>query len=103
MNKKDTHGVNAERTAHHSGELKDNILKRLGRIEGQIRGISRMVNENTYCNDVLQQISSVESALDGVKTVLLEAHLRSCIIEQIRDGKDDVMDELIVTLRKFMR
>ena len=91
------------RMAHHSEEKKQNMVSRLKRIEGQIRGIARMIDNNVYCDDVLQQISSVESALNGVKTVLLEAHMNSCIIEQIREGKDEVMDELLVTLRKFLK
>jgi len=92
-----------ERKAHHSPELKQNMIMRLSRIEGQIRGISRMIDEDVYCDNVLQQISSVESALSGVKTVLLDAHMRSCVIGQIREGKDEVMDELMVTLRKFLK
>lgn len=95
--------LKTKRKAHHSDEKKENIVSRLHRIEGQIRGIARMIDENVYCDDVLHQISSVESALHGVKTVLLEAHMNSCVIEQIREGKDEVMDELLVTLRKFLK
>jgi len=89
--------------AHHSQELKDNMVKRLRRIEGQIRGIAKMIEDDVYCDNVLHQISSVESAIDGVKTVLLEAHLKSCVIDQIKDGKDEVIDELLVTMRKFLK
>ncbi len=90
--------------AHHSEKLKQNMINRLKRVEGQVRGISKMIDENRYCDKILHQISSVESALDGVKTVLLEAHMRSCVIEQIKEGKEDqVLDELLVTLRKFLK
>jgi DNA-binding FrmR family transcriptional regulator len=99
---KEKYHVN-KRKAHHSPEKKENMVKRLNRIEGQIRGISRMIDEDVYCDDVLHQISSVESALHGVKTVLLEAHMNSCVIEQIKEGKDEVMDELMTTLRKFLK
>lgn len=93
-----------ERKAHHSEELKQNMISRLNRIEGQIRGISKMINDDVYCDDVLHQISSVESALNGVKTVLLEAHMKSCVIDQILEGKkDEVLDELMITLRKFLK
>ena len=93
-----------ERKAHHSAELKQNMISRLNRIEGQIRGISKMINDSVYCDDVLHQISSVESALNGVKTVLLEAHMKSCVIDQILEGKkDEVLDELMITLRKFLK
>ncbi len=95
--------LKGERKAHHSEEKKQNMVSRLNRIEGQIRGIARMIDNDVYCDDVLQQISSVESAINGVKTVLLEAHMNSCVIEQIREGKDEVMDELLVTLRKFLK
>ena len=93
-----------DRKAHHSAELKRNMISRLNRIEGQVRGISKMINDDVYCDDVLHQISSVESALNGVKTVLLEAHMKSCVIDQIEEGKkDEVLDELMVTLRKFLK
>ena len=93
-----------DRMAHHNEELKQNMTNRLNRIEGQVRGIGKMIDENRYCDKILHQISSVESALNGVKTVLLEAHMRSCIVEQIREGKgDDVLEELLVTLRKFLK
>jgi CsoR family transcriptional regulator, copper-sensing transcriptional repressor len=106
MKKGKSHGDNhhtGERKAHHSDEKKENMVSRLHRIEGQIRGIARMIDEDVYCDDILHQISSVESALHGVKTVLLEAHMNSCVIEQIREGKDEVMEELLVTLRKFLK
>ena len=106
MNKKlkDEHQHCDDRMAHHNEELKRNMVQRLNRIEGQIRGISKMIDENRYCDKILHQISSVESALDGVKTVLLEAHIKSCVIEQIKEGKgDDVLEELLVTLRKFLK
>jgi len=91
------------RKAHHASELKINMTKRLNRIEGQIRGIGKMIDEDVYCDDILHQISSVESAIDGVKTVLLEAHMRSCVVEQIKDGRDEVVNELMVTMRKFLK
>ena len=92
-----------ERTACHEDDLKKNMIARLNRIEGQIRGISRMIGEDVYCDDILHQVSSVESAIHGVKKVLLEAHLRSCIVNQIREGNDEVIDELLVTLGKIIK
>ena len=97
------HHHTGERKAHHDEELKQNMISRLNRIEGQIRGIGKMIDEDRYCDKILHQISSVESALNGVKTVLLEAHMKSCVIEQIKEGKDEVVDELLVTLRKFLK
>ncbi len=91
------------RKAHHPYKFKEKIIKRINRIEGQVRGIARMVGEDVYCDDILHQISSIESALNGVKTALLDAHMKSCVVEQVREGKDDVIDELSVTLRKFLK
>ncbi len=98
MAKSDSH-----RKAHHANEFKENLVKRLNRIEGQIRGISKMVSDDVYCDDILHQIASVESALDGVKTVLLEGHMRSCVVDQLKEGKEEVMNELMITLRKFLK
>ena len=89
--------------SHHSQELKDKMIKRLKRIEGQIRGISRMIDNNAYCDDILHQFSAVEAAIKGVKTILLEAHIKSCVLEQIKDGRDEVIDELIITIRKMLK
>ncbi len=91
------------RKAHHSYEDKADMVKRLNRIEGQIRGIGRMIEEDVYCDDILHQFMSVESAIGGVKTQLLEAHMKSCVVEQIRSGRTEVIDELSRTIRKMIR
>ncbi len=89
--------------AHHSPEAKKKMISRLSRIEGQIRGIARMIDNDIYCDDILHQFMAVDSALSGVKTQLLEAHMKSCVIDQIRDGRDEVVDELLVTIRKMAK
>ncbi len=76
---------------------------RLKKIEGQIRGIAGMIERDEYCDDVLNQISSVEAALNGVRKMLLEAHIKSCVVEQIQDGKITVVDELMKTIGKMVR
>lgn len=91
------------RVAHHSAETKAGLIRRLRRIEGQIRGIARLVEEDTYCDDVLNQIMSVESALNGVRRQLLEAHLRGCVVEQITSGRHSVIDELMITIGRMTR
>ncbi len=96
-------GAGHSRRAHHPDELKRSLISRLNRIEGQVRGIGRMVESDVYCDDVLHQIRSVDAALTGVKKALLEAHMKSCVVEQIRDGKDDVVDEIITTIGKLIR
>ena len=92
-----------DKTANHPDKIKKDLTARLNKIEGQIRGITRMVQENVYCDDVLHQIFSVESALSGVKKNLLEAHVKSCVLDQIKKGDENVIDELMTTIRKMMK
>lgn len=92
-----------DRKAHHNEKLKKNLKNRLNRIEGQVRGINKMVEEDVYCDDILTQISSIRSALSGTATLLLEAHMKSCIIEQLSEGKTEVIDELLITVKKMMK
>ena len=99
----DKHESYSVRHAHHARELKGNMIQRLKKIEGQIRGIASMIEKDVYCDDVLNQIAAAESAINGVKQILLEAHMKSCIIEQIEDGKYDVVDELLKTIRRLMK
>jgi len=91
------------RKAHHPYETKKAMVSRLNRIEGQIRGITKMIEDDVYCDDILHQFMSVESALKGVKNTLLEAHMKSCIVNQIQDGKIEVIDELLRTIGKMTR
>lgn len=92
-----------ERKSHHSDKTKSNLISRLNRIEGQIRGIKGLIEKDTYCDDVLNQISSVQSALNGVGKLLLEHHMKSCVIERIQDGENEVIDELLTTINKLMK
>ncbi|BDU50502.1 metal-sensitive transcriptional regulator [Haliovirga abyssi] len=91
------------KVAHHSEEDKKNLSNRLNRIEGQIRGINKMVQNDVYCDNILNQITSVQSALNGVSKILLEAHIKSCVVEQIQNGELEVIDELMNTIRKMMK
>lgn len=93
----------AERKSHHSAKTKANLIARLNRIEGQIRGIKGMIEKDTYCDDVLNQIAATQAALNGVSRLLLEGHMRSCVAERIGAGDREVIDELLVTLQKLMR
>lgn len=92
-----------ERKSHHSQQLKANLNARLNRIEGQVRGVKRMVDEDVYCDDVLNVIASIQSALSGVGSLLLEYHMRSCVVEQLRDGDPEIMSELMKTIRRLMK
>ncbi len=92
-----------QKNAHHSEEFKRRIRGRLNRIEGQVKAIQRMIDEDVYCDEVLNQVSSVKSALNGVGRSLLEAHMKSCVAEQIREGRDEVIDELLYTMNKLLK
>ena len=92
-----------QKRAHHHPETKKNLISRLRKIEGQIKGIARMVAEDIYCDNILNQIASVEAALKGVRKLLLEAHIRSCVVEQIEKGQYQVIDELMTTIGKMTR
>lgn len=83
-------------------EYKD-LINRLSRIEGQIRGIKRMVEEDAYCPDILIQVSAANAALNSFNKVLLSNHIRTCVADDIRAGKDETINELVNTLQKLMK
>jgi DNA-binding FrmR family transcriptional regulator len=91
------------RKSHHSEKTKKNLISRLNRIEGQIRGVKGMIEKNTYCDDVLNQIAAIQSALNSVGKLLLQEHMKSCIVERIQAGEHEVIDELLVTVNKLMK
>ncbi len=93
----------SHKKAHHSEELKKKLKNRLNRIEGQVRGVNKMIEEDVYCDDVLHQIASIKSALNGVSRLLLEAHMKSCVTEDILNGKTEVIDELLDTIGKIIK
>ena len=83
-------------------EMKD-LMNRLSRIEGQIRGIRRMLEEDAYCIDVLNQVSAASSALGSFSKVLLTNHIRTCVVNDVKDGNEEKLEELVKTLGKFMK
>lgn len=90
------------RTTERPDELKRSLAARLARVEGQVRGISRMIEKDAYCDDVLAQISAARAALDRSALVVLEHHMKHCLIDHVRAGDDSIVDELLDTLSKFM-
>lgn len=98
---------NRQCCCHKTKERTDNeykeLIHRLNRIEGQVRGIKRMVEEDAYCTDILVQVSAVNAALNSFNKVLLANHIRTCVADDIRAGKDETVDELVKTLQKLMR
>lgn len=82
---------------------KKRLLHRLKRMEGQLRGMERMLEEDAYCNDVLVQSAAVGAALNAFNRELLGNHVRSCVVRDLREGKEEVVDELLSTLAKLMK
>lgn len=91
------------KTTDRSEEERKKLIHRLNRIEGQIRGIRGMVENNAYCADILVQSAAVNAAVNAFNKELLASHIRGCVARDIRDGKDEVIDELVVTLQKLMK
>ncbi len=83
---------------------KEALIKRLNRIEGQVRGVAKMIVEDRYCVDIINQVSAMQSALDAVAMQLLENHTHGCMQGAIKSGKgDEAIDELMLVVRKFVR
>lgn len=88
---------------HREPEEYRALIHRLNRIEGQIRGIRKMVENDVYCTDILTQVSAVQAALNAFNKELLANHIRTCVAENIRGGDDTAIDELVATLQKLMK
>ena len=93
----------SDRMKHREAKEYKDLLTRLNRIEGQVRGVKKMVEEDRYCIDILTQVSAINSALNSFNKVLLANHIKSCVVEDIRSGNDAVVDELCVALQKLMK
>ncbi|MBR2826838.1 MAG: metal-sensing transcriptional repressor [Erysipelotrichaceae bacterium] len=94
---------NCCRHKQRSEEEIKSLTTRLNKIEGQIRGINKMITEDRYCVDILMQVSSVQSALNAFNKELLSSHIKSCVVDDIRNGKDEAVDELCELLKKTMK
>ncbi len=93
----------SNRKKQRSPEEYKDLVHRLNRIEGQVRGVKKMMDEEAYCVDILTQVSAVQAALNSFSKVLLANHIRTCVADDIREGKDEVIDELVITLQKLMK
>ena len=91
------------KTKKRDDEEYKRLINRLSRIEGQIRGIKGMVEKDAYCPDILIQVSAVNSALNSFNKELLASHIKTCVANDIRNGKDETIDELVLTLHKLMK
>ena len=91
------------KTKKRDEEEYKSLINRLSRIEGQIRGIKGMVERDAYCPDILIQVSAVSAALNAFNKELLASHIRTCVADDIRNGNDDIINELVGTLQKLMK
>lgn len=92
-----------KKTRHRTPEEYKRLCNRLSRIEGQIRGIRRMLDESAYCPDILTQAAAANAALNAFSRELLSQHIRSCVVNDLQAGKDETVDELLDTMQKLMR
>ena len=91
------------KTKQRSEEEVRKLMNRLSRIEGQIRGIKGMLEKDAYCTDILVQSAAVSAALNAFNKEMLAEHIRTCVVNDIRQGNDEVIDELVATLQKLMK
>ena len=93
----------SDKTKVRTEEEKKSLINRLSRIEGQIRGIKGMIESDAYCIDVIMQVSAANCALNSFSKVLLSDHIKTCVVNDIRDGNDEKLEELVSTLQKVMK
>lgn len=91
------------RKKERTEEEKKLLLNRIKRIEGQVRGIGRMIEEDSYCADIITQITAANAALDALNREILSKHIKTCVENDIKAGKDETVDELLDILKKLMR
>lgn len=91
------------KTKERTTDEQKKLMNRLSRIEGQIRGLKGMVEKSAYCTDILVQVSAVTSALNSFSRELLANHIHSCVVEDIKAGKEETVDDLISTLKKILK
>ena len=90
-----------QKNTPRSVEFQADLIKRLNRAIGQLNGVKNMIEDNRYCGDVLVQLSAAESAVRRISEMLLQDHLETCVVEEIRKGNDDVVEEVMMLMRRF--
>lgn len=91
-----------ERSTERTDKLKVDLTSRLNRVEGQIRGIKNMIEKDIYCDDILNQIAAAHAALESVGKLLLKNHIQGCVVEKIKNGDAEIVDELLATIGKML-
>ena len=99
--------VKCECCSHKSKERSEkeykDLINRLSRIEGQVRGVKAMLERDAYCTDIITQVAAINAALNSFNKVLLANHIKTCVTQDIKDGKEETVDELVMTLQKLMK
>ena len=91
------------KTTARTDDERKKLIHRLNRLEGQIRGIRAMVENDAYCNDILTQSAAVNAAVNAFNRALISSHLHTCVARDLREGRDEVIDELTATLLRLMK
>ena len=94
---------NCDKTKNRTDKEYKALVSRLNRIEGQVRGVKGMLDGNAYCVDILTQVSAISAALNSFSRMLLDSHIRTCVVNDIKNGDETVVDELIETVNRFMK
>ncbi len=97
-----TDDPSCHRTTSRPKQQQKALITRLNRVEGQVRGIKGMIEKDAYCDDILHQILAVQSAMKSISKLVLEGHMKSCLIERIQEGDNEVVDELLNTIGKML-
>lgn len=92
-----------QRTKDRSEKEYKDLQNRLSRIEGQVRGVKAMLERDAYCTDIITQVSAINAALNSFNKVLLANHMKTCVVEDIKEGKEETVDELLKVLQKLMK
>jgi DNA-binding FrmR family transcriptional regulator len=90
------------RNTERSLKFKAELTSRLNRVEGQVRGIKSMIDKDAYCDDVLNQITAAQAALESISKLLLKNHIQGCVVKKIIDGDTEIVDELLTTISRMM-
>ncbi len=93
--------MNKIKKTHRSAETKKNLINRLNRINGQVNGVKKMIEEDSYCNDILIQLSAIKNSVQSLSNELLDSHLRTCITKDLQKGNLDTVDEVVNLFKKF--
>ena len=91
------------KTKHSNDEEYRKLMNRLNRVEGQVRGVKKMLEEEQYCVDILTQVSAIQAALNSFNKELLSSHIHSCVVSEIQNGNTEVVDELCESIKKLMK